>query len=165
MGDGSEVKTVMQTLRALLQSRAAFAYRPVTLRPEGRAMKIPANAMLSTAKLDYLLTPRVKNDESKYLARAGFDRSSHIDLELAIRRLTSEQDARFDRVREHGIYYIVTGEIVGPGEIKGDLEKLKGTRFSSAMEKIRVPLFFPVPFISLYFPPVFYMGDSRLLSC
>lgn len=81
-------------------------------------MRIPADALIAPEKLTrYLLTPRLKDDKSKYLAIAGFDPASPDLLEAEIRRLAAEQEATLDRVREHGAYYTVVGDIVGPSGV------------------------------------------------
>jgi len=78
-------------------------------------MRIPPDALIASTKLThYLLTPRVKDDKSKYLAQSGFDLASADRLETEIRRVAAERDGIIDRVREHGTYYTVEGEIVGP---------------------------------------------------
>ncbi len=78
-------------------------------------MTIPPDAIIPPGKLtSYLLTPRAKDDKSKYLARGRFTPASAPLLEAEIRRLAAAQDAIVDRAREHGVYYTVSGEIVGP---------------------------------------------------
>lgn len=81
-------------------------------------MRIPPNAIIAPDKLtQYLLKPRPKDDKSKYLALGGFLLEAPDVLESEIRRLTAETDASVDRFREHGVYYNVTGEIVGPAGV------------------------------------------------
>lgn len=81
-------------------------------------MKIPPDALIAPAKLtDYLLKPRAEDDKSKYLARGGFRMDAPEVLEAEIRRLTAETEAVRDDVREHGVYYTVTGQIVGPSKV------------------------------------------------
>jgi hypothetical protein len=78
-------------------------------------MKIGPNAIIAHEKLaDYLLKLRPKDDKSKFLARSGFTEHNVKALETEIRRLTEQTEAEFDRVREHGEFYDVLGEIVGP---------------------------------------------------
>jgi hypothetical protein len=81
-------------------------------------MKIPPDAVIPADKLTkYLLTARSKDDKSKYLAQSGFSLASPNLLEAEIRRLTAETDAVMDRVKEHGVYYTVRGEIIGPMKV------------------------------------------------
>jgi hypothetical protein len=77
-------------------------------------MRIGPDAVIAPEKLAYLLTPRPKDDKSKYLARGGFNLSSPHLLEAELRRLSGEHEATVDRVRQHGTFYTVRGEIVGP---------------------------------------------------
>ena len=78
-------------------------------------MRIPSDAIIQAKKLtDYLLTPRPKNDKSQFLAQVGFTRDNPGLLEQAIRKLIAENDAELDGQNEYGIFYRVTGVLVGP---------------------------------------------------
>jgi hypothetical protein len=81
-------------------------------------MRIPPDAIIAPEKVTgYLLTSRPKDDKSRFLARSGFDATSATLLEAEIRRLTAEADAVAERIREHGTFYTVTGEIAGPAGV------------------------------------------------
>src|SRR5437868_5627492 len=78
-------------------------------------MWIPPDAIIAPDKIRrYLLIPRLIDDKSRYLARAGFDQSTATELEIAIRKVTAENDAIVERVNEHGTYYNVHGLLTGP---------------------------------------------------
>lgn len=82
-------------------------------------MKLPEDVVIPREKLTaYLLVPQTKNDKSKFLAQAGFTQENPDALEAAIRRLIREHDAVQDREDEYGVFYRVTGTLVG---ITGDL--------------------------------------------
>jgi hypothetical protein len=83
------------------------------------AMKIPADAIIPPGKLvNYLLTPRAKDDKSRFLARAGFDQSNPEVLEAAIRRACASAEARVDRVNQYGTYYKLRCELTGPAGVE-----------------------------------------------
>ncbi len=78
-------------------------------------MRIPADAIIPEEKITrYLLVPKSSGDKSKYLARGGFSTANAAALESEIRRLTAQTDAIYDRAKEHGIYYNVSGSLNGP---------------------------------------------------
>jgi hypothetical protein len=78
-------------------------------------VKIPEDALIHRHKLTlYLLVSRPKNDKSGFLGQAGFTINNPELLETAIRRLTSDNDATFDRRNEYGAIYLVEGELKGP---------------------------------------------------
>ena len=77
-------------------------------------MKIPDNAVIPEEKLTrYLLVPRLKDDESKYLAQAGFTQDNPNDLLTAIGQLITDNEAVEDNVNEYGIFYTVEGNLQG----------------------------------------------------
>lgn len=82
-------------------------------------MYIPVDAEIKTEKLThYLLVPRPKNDKSKFLAKAGFVSDNADMLEVAIRLLIQSNEAIEDHRDDYGIFYQVTGKLVGPdGEL------------------------------------------------
>jgi hypothetical protein len=78
-------------------------------------MRIPAEAVIPAGKIArYLLVPKVSGDKSKYLARGGFNQATAAALEAEIRRLTAEVDAVVERGSTRGVYYNVSGSLVGP---------------------------------------------------
>ena len=65
----------------------------------------------------YLLVPRVRNDKSKFLSQAGFTTENPAVLEQAIRDLIARNEAVLERENRYGIFYRVSGELVGPSGI------------------------------------------------
>ena len=61
----------------------------------------------------YLLVARVEDDKSKYLAQAGFTMDHADELEMAIRELVRQYDAEQDASNVYGVFYRVTGDLVG----------------------------------------------------
>lgn len=65
-------------------------------------MKIPTGAILLEDKLTrYLLTPKARNDQPKFLAKAGFTQQNPEALRVE------------DRTNEYGTFYGVEGELMG----------------------------------------------------
>ena len=85
-------------------------------------MNIPSDAIIPSAKLNrYLLVKQVRNDKSKFLAKAGFALNNYTDLEKALRELVLTTEATEDRAREYGTYYQVTGLLKGLNGIDLDV--------------------------------------------
>jgi len=80
-------------------------------------MTIPATFILDVGKLGYLLRPRVKDDKSKYLARAGFSIGEPGALESAIRLACGSADAALDRINEYGSFYTLRATLIGPAGV------------------------------------------------
>ena len=77
-------------------------------------MKIPEDSIIAFEKLTrYLLVARVRNDKSKYLARAGFTLENPEALLKAIRFLSGTAEAVQERTTEYGTFYRVQGELDG----------------------------------------------------
>lgn len=78
-------------------------------------MRIPADeALIPRDKLtQYLLVPRIEDDKSKFLVQAGFELDNPDILEQAICELLRVNDAVQDRTNEYGVYYRVTGDLIG----------------------------------------------------
>ena len=78
-------------------------------------MKIPDNAVIPDEKLTkYLLVPRPWDDKSKYLARAGFRLDQADILRDAIRELAARQEATVDGFNDHGTFWRIDGDLIGP---------------------------------------------------
>ena len=78
----------------------------------------PSDVVIPSEKLtEYLLVPRVRNDKSKFLAQAGFTTENPAVLERAIRNLIAQNEAVLERENRYGIFYRVSGELVGPSGI------------------------------------------------
>ncbi|MBW4555625.1 MAG: hypothetical protein KME59_06760 [Trichormus sp. ATA11-4-KO1] len=77
-------------------------------------MKIPPDAIIADEKITrYLLVPREQDDQSKFLAQAGFTQDNPELLKVAIRQLADSTEAIQDRDNEYGVFYRVTGELIG----------------------------------------------------
>jgi hypothetical protein len=77
-------------------------------------MKIPSDATIADAKLTgYLLVPREQDDKSKFLGQAGFTQENPEFLKAAIRQLADSTQAIQDRDNEYGVFYQVSGELIG----------------------------------------------------
>lgn len=80
-----------------------------------RNMRIPPDAEISRDKLEnYLLVHRPWDDKSRFLARAGFDRSNWAKLEQAIRQLAARVEAVENGRNEYGVFWRIEGELIGP---------------------------------------------------
>lgn len=77
-------------------------------------MKIPDDAIIPDAKLTrYLLTPKARNDKSKFLAQAGFTLNNPDALKEALRSLVNTNLASEDDRNEYGTFYRVIGQLIG----------------------------------------------------
>lgn len=78
-------------------------------------MKIPLDATITADEkiTRYLLVPREQDDKSKFLAQAGFTPDNPELLKAAIRQLSDSIEAIQDRDNEYGVFYRVTGELIG----------------------------------------------------
>jgi len=66
-------------------------------------MKLPSDAFISTDKLtNYLLTPRKRNDKSKWLGQAGYFSSNWQILENDLRHQILPRDALLTEKSEYG---------------------------------------------------------------
>ena len=78
-------------------------------------MRVPEDAVIPWEKLtDCLLAPRLRDDKSRFLARAGFLQSNAEDLLRALRELAVTQDAVEDGESEYGVFLRAEGELIGP---------------------------------------------------
>jgi hypothetical protein len=78
-------------------------------------MKLPVNSSISPEKLiQYLLTPKKRNDKSKFLAQAGYNIDNWRILENDIRRQILSLEAVPLEKSEYGRSYEISGMWVGP---------------------------------------------------
>ena len=78
-------------------------------------MKLPLDSFVSDRKLkEYLLSPRVEDDKSGFLAIAGYTVTDWRQLEADLRKLIGEKDADLTRSTAYGDMYEVKGSLVGP---------------------------------------------------
>lgn len=77
-------------------------------------MRIPEDAIISDDKITrYLLVLKARNDKSKFLEQAEFTLKNPEALVVAIRLLVATGKAVEDRSTEYGVFYQVTGELIG----------------------------------------------------
>ena len=78
-------------------------------------MKLPPESVIRDRKLkEYLLSPRVEDDKSGFLAIAGYTASHWNELATDLRGLIGEKDADLTRSTVCGDMYEVKGSLVGP---------------------------------------------------
>ncbi len=78
-------------------------------------MKLPPDSVISDRKLkEYLLSPRVEDDKSGFLAIAGYTLSHWRELEADLRTLIGEKDANLTRSTVYGDMYELKSSLVGP---------------------------------------------------
>ena len=78
-------------------------------------MKLPQDAVISERKIkEYLLTPRVEDDKSGFLALAGYSLQSWRQLETDLRRQIDERDALLIQTTRYGEMYQIKGQLTGP---------------------------------------------------
>ena len=78
-------------------------------------MKLPPESVIGDQKLkEYLLSPRVEDDKSGFLAIAGYTTGHWRELEADLRNLIAENDADLTRSTGYGDMYEVKGSLVGP---------------------------------------------------
>ncbi|MEO0407167.1 MAG: DUF6883 domain-containing protein [Cyanobacteria bacterium P01_A01_bin.135] len=79
-------------------------------------LKIPEDAIIPDGKVTrYLLVRRARNDKSQFLRQAGFTQENSEKLVAAIRALASAGCTVSDRRNEYGVFYQVSGELIGTG--------------------------------------------------
>ena len=78
-------------------------------------MKLPLGSVIGDQKLKkYLLSPRVEDDKSGFLAIAGYTTGHWRVLEVDLRQLIAENDADLTRSTVYGDIYEVKGSLIGP---------------------------------------------------
>jgi hypothetical protein len=78
-------------------------------------MKLPSDSVISNRKLnEYLLSPRIEDDKSGFLAIAGYTPNHWYELAADLRNLIGEKDADLTRSTVYGDMYEVKGSLVGP---------------------------------------------------
>lgn len=78
-------------------------------------MKLSPSAIISVDKIkNYLLSPRKRNDKSKWLSSAGYDLSNWEKLETDLRRQILNLDAMFSSKSEFGDLFEISGTLRGP---------------------------------------------------
>ncbi len=103
-------------VRAKMEGRQPAGMDAATaeLFPDEFDMKIPPDAIIADEKITrYLLVPREQDNKSKFLAQAGFTQENPELLKAAIRQLADSTAAIQDRDNEYGVFYRVTGELIG----------------------------------------------------
>ena len=78
-------------------------------------MKLPQDAVIDERKLrEYLLTFRLEDDKSGFLAIAGYSPQNWRQLEADLRRQIEERDALLIQTTQYGEMYHVKGQVTGP---------------------------------------------------
>ena len=78
-------------------------------------MRLPSEPTIAREKLTrYLLTPRLRNDKSQFLSRAGYDVSNWRALEADLRTMARHYEAAHGGSNAYGEFWIVRGELHGP---------------------------------------------------
>jgi len=78
-------------------------------------MKLPSNALISTEKLtNYLLTPRKRNDKSKWLGQAGYTSENWRILEDDLRNQVLPREAVLTDKSDYGDLYEIRAKLDGP---------------------------------------------------
>jgi len=66
-------------------------------------VKLPEDAIIDERKIrEYLLTPRIEDDKSGFLALAGYSLQNWRDLEADLRREVEEGDPLLIRTTQYG---------------------------------------------------------------
>ena len=77
-------------------------------------VKLPQDSVISERKLkEYLLTSRIEDDKSGFLALAGYSPASWRELETDLRRQL-DKDAQLIRTTEYGEMSQIRGQLIGP---------------------------------------------------
>jgi len=78
-------------------------------------MKLPSTAVIASEKIkEYLLSPRKRNDKSKWLAKAGYKLGNWQRLEKDLRTQILSQNAVFTEETKYGQMYEIKGKLTGP---------------------------------------------------
>ncbi len=78
-------------------------------------MKLSSSAIISPDKIkNYLLSPRKRNDKSKWLSRAGYNSNNWEKLEVDLREQILNLDALFSSKSEFGDMFEINGILQGP---------------------------------------------------
>jgi len=78
-------------------------------------MILPVNTPISPEKLiQYLLTPRKRNDKSKWLAQSGYSLKNWRALENDLRKQILSLDAVPTDSTQYGQTYEIRGQLTGP---------------------------------------------------
>lgn len=78
-------------------------------------MKLPQDAVISERKIkEYLLTPRVEDGKSGFLALAGYSLQTWRQLEADLRCQIEERDALLIQTTRYGEMYQIKGQLTGP---------------------------------------------------
>jgi len=78
-------------------------------------MKLPSTAVIASEKIkEYLLSPRKRNDKSKWLAKAGYKLGNWQRLERDLRTQILSQNAVFTEDTKYGQMYEIKGKLTGP---------------------------------------------------
>jgi len=78
-------------------------------------MKLPHNSIIREEKLtQYLLTPRARNDKSKFLNELGYTLENWQILQRDILAQILPKEAQFDETTPYGDMYQIMTDLTGP---------------------------------------------------
>ena len=78
-------------------------------------MKLPSTAVIAADKIkEYLLSPRKRDDKSKWLAKAGYKLENWQRLEKDLRTQILSLNAVFTEKTKYGQMYEINGMLTGP---------------------------------------------------
>ncbi|MBC8184808.1 hypothetical protein H8E88_27255 [candidate division KSB1 bacterium] len=78
-------------------------------------MQLPLNSLIAQEKIkDYLLTHRIRNDKSKWLAYSGYTLENWQLLENDLRSQMLHRNATLIENTQYGQMYEIKGELKGP---------------------------------------------------
>jgi hypothetical protein len=78
-------------------------------------MKLPSDAVIAPGKIkEYLLSPRKRNDKSKWLAKAGYNLENWQALEKDLQLQILSLEAVFIEETKYGKMYEINGKLIGP---------------------------------------------------
>ena len=78
-------------------------------------MKLPLTAVITEDKIkEYLLSPRKRNDKSKWLSEVGYNLENWQRLEKDLRTQLLSRDAEYIEETKYGQMYQIRGMLVGP---------------------------------------------------
>jgi len=78
-------------------------------------MKLPSTVIISSDKIRlYLLSPRKRNDKSKWLANAGYKLENWKQFERDIRLQILTLEASMTEETKYGKMYEIKGKLTGP---------------------------------------------------
>lgn len=99
-------------------------------------MKLPEDSIIAEEKIkNYLLSPRVRNDKSKWLERAGYSLANWYLLESDLRKQILQLQAAPTEKTKYGQMYEIQGKLKGPNGKLLSVTSIWMTEFSTGITK------------------------------